>query len=124
MTAESIEITIPLLDITLHVRCGLGSIKDGNGTNCMRFFNDLFNGALHTKDIADRSKSHDFCLFVDLCQVFIRKMAFFIKVHINKLGPCTACHTLPRHNIGMVLRNGDDDFVPCMEIRFPIASGH
>ena len=124
MAGKGVEITIQILYVCLHMRRGLGTVDDGDGTDSMGFGDDFLNGTLHAKDVADSSKGDDFRFVINLSQIFVCKMAFFVEVHVFQYSPRFLADTLPCDQIRMVFRNRNDDFVTFFKARFGIAAGN
>ena len=124
MPREDEEVAVEVLDVGLHVRNGLSAVDDGNGTDGMSFGDDVLDRTLHAEDVADGSEGNDLGLVVDLSQIFVREVAFFIEVHEFQDGTSLFADPLPGDQVGMVFRNGDDDLVALFQFRFGIAAGN
>ena len=51
-------------------------------------------------------------------------MTFFVQIHVDQFRTGYTTDALPRYQICMVFRNGDDDFIAFLQMRFRIASGN
>ena len=85
---------------------------------------DFLDRAFHAEDVADGGKGDDFRLVVDLGQVFFGEVAFFVEVHVIEFSPGLLADALPRDQVGMMFRNGNDDLIALLQARFCIAAGY
>ena len=124
MAGEGKEVAVDVADVDLHVRDALRAVDDGDSADAVRLLDDFLDVVLEAQDVRDLRHGDDLRFLRDLrLDVFLREVAVLLKVDVLERRARRLGDELPRHEVAVVLRDGDDDLIASLDIAEAIAVG-
>ena len=124
MAREGEEVAVDVANVNLHVRDALRAIDDSDSADAVRLLDDLLDVVLEAQDVRDLRHGDNLRLLRDFrLDVLLREVAVLLEVDVLERRARRLGDELPRHEVAVVLRDGDDDLVASLDIAEAIAVG-
>ena len=118
------EVAVHILHIDRHVRRALRAVDEDHGAVFVRDGGNLLDRIDEAKDVRDFRDGDDLRLLRDLLLRFLDgKPTVLFEVHVLQDSALRLGNHLPRHEVRVMLGDGDDDLVTRLDIRETVAVG-
>ena len=125
MAGEGEEIAVHIADIDFHMRDALRAVDHDDCTDAVGLFDDFLDIILEAEHVRDLRHCDDFRLFRDFrLDILVREVAVFLKIDVLEDSTRRFGNELPRHEVAVMLRNRDDDFIAGLDVVQAIAVSH